>query len=86
MIGSTDTHTSLSTADEEDFFGKVSMHEANATRAVHPYMENPKLGLKIMGLEQTAYDAKYYKLKGLDPTIPMVTQERAYTLPIRYTP
>jgi hypothetical protein len=30
------------------------MHEPNASRAVHPYMENPKLGLKIMGWEQTA--------------------------------
>ena len=34
----------------------------------------------------TAYDAKYYKLKDLDPKIPMVTQERAYTSPIWYTP
>jgi hypothetical protein len=54
MIGSTDTHTALSTADEANFFGKVSLHEPNATRAAHPYMENPKLGLKIMGWEQTA--------------------------------
>ena len=34
----------------------------------------------------TAYDAKFYKLKDLDPEIPMVTQERAYTSPIWYTP
>ena len=33
----------------------------------------------------TAYDAKYYGLE-LDPEIPMVTQERAYTSPIWYTP
>jgi hypothetical protein len=54
MIGSTDTHTALSTADEDNFFGKASISEPNATRAEHPYMENPKLGLKIMGWEQTA--------------------------------
>lgn len=54
MIGSTDTHTSLSTADEDNFFGKASISEPNATRAEHPYMENPELGLKIMGWEQTA--------------------------------
>ena len=34
----------------------------------------------------TAYDAKFYKLKDLDPKIPMVTQERAYTSAIWYTP
>ena len=34
----------------------------------------------------TAYDAKFYKLTDLDPRIPMVTQERAYTSPIWYTP
>jgi hypothetical protein len=33
----------------------------------------------------TAYDAKYFGLK-LDPDVPMVTQERAYTSPIWYTP
>ena len=54
MIGSTDTHTALSTADEDNFFGKASISEPNATRAQHPYMENPNLGLKIMGWEQTA--------------------------------
>ena len=54
MIGSTDTHTSLATADEDNFFGKASISEPNATRAEHPYMENPELGLKIMGWEQTA--------------------------------
>jgi hypothetical protein len=54
MIGSTDTHTGLSTAEEDNFFGKVSVYEPSATRALNPYMENPKLGLKIMGWEQTA--------------------------------
>ena len=34
----------------------------------------------------TAYDAKYFGLKNLDPKISMVTQERAYTSPIWYTP
>ncbi|MDP3746676.1 MAG: DUF3604 domain-containing protein [Phenylobacterium sp.] len=34
----------------------------------------------------TAYDAKVFKLKDIPPEVPMVTQERAYTSPIWYTP
>jgi len=33
----------------------------------------------------TAYDAKRFAIK-MDPKVPMVTQERAYTSPIWYTP
>ena len=33
----------------------------------------------------TAYDAKRYGIK-MDPEVPMITQERAYTSPIWYTP
>lgn len=37
MIGSTDSHTSLATADENNFFGKHSGNEANnKNRALHP--------------------------------------------------
>jgi hypothetical protein len=36
LIGSTDSHTSLATGDEDNFFGKHSGGEPNATRAIAP--------------------------------------------------
>ena len=54
MVGSTDAHTSLAAVGEDNFFGKITTAEPSAERALHEFMENPELGLKIMGWEQTA--------------------------------
>jgi len=37
MIGSTDSHTSLSTADDDNFFGKHSGSEPSPERMAHPF-------------------------------------------------
>ena len=39
MVGSTDSHTGLSTAEEENFFGKHSGAEPKPDRMVHPFMK-----------------------------------------------
>ncbi len=39
LIGSTDSHTSLATAQEDNFFGKHSGAEPDPDRMVHPFME-----------------------------------------------
>jgi hypothetical protein len=52
MVGATDSHTGLATAEEENFFGKSTSAEPSATRAAHPFVES-KLGA-IEGYELSA--------------------------------
>ena len=39
MVGSTDSHTSLATAEEDNFFGKHTGYEPSPARMTHPFME-----------------------------------------------
>ena len=52
LVGSTDAHTGLATAEEDNFFGKTSSSEPSADRAVHPFVKTRNA--TIMGWEQTA--------------------------------
>ena len=40
MVGATDSHTGLTTAEEENFFGKSTSVEPSATRIAHPFVES----------------------------------------------
>jgi hypothetical protein len=52
QVGSTDAHTSLATADDDNYWGKTTSSEPSATRATHVFMKT-KLAT-IMGWEQTS--------------------------------
>jgi hypothetical protein len=52
FIGSTDSHTALATADDDNFFGKVSGSEPSPTRALKPFIKSDKA--VIMSWEETA--------------------------------
>ncbi len=52
MIGATDSHTSLATAEEDNFFGKHTGYEPTPGRMTHPFMENENG--KIMGWQMVA--------------------------------
>ncbi len=54
LIGSTDSHTGLATADDDNFWGKTSSSEPSAERASHPFVKNPTTGRVIMGWETIA--------------------------------
>jgi len=40
MVGATDSHTSLTTAEEDNFFGKSTSVEPSATRVAHPFIKS----------------------------------------------
>jgi hypothetical protein len=54
MIGSTDAHTGLAAVEEENFFGKTTMSEPSPERLHGTFMENPKIGVKIMDWEMSS--------------------------------
>ena len=55
MGGATDTHTGLSTIDEDNFFSKFIIYEPNPQRAEHVGKKNEELG--ISGFDGWKYNA-----------------------------
>jgi hypothetical protein len=56
LIGSTDTHTALSSAEEDNFFGKMATAEPSAERLTNAFLsaETSKTGLAYMDWEVSA--------------------------------
>jgi hypothetical protein len=54
MVGSTDSHTSFATGEEENFFGKHSGVEPEPNRWEHVVIEAPDPNFTIMGWQQGA--------------------------------
>ena len=52
LVGSTDSHTAMSTADDNNFWGKIAPNEPNPERWKHPFVKTDKG--TIMGWEQTS--------------------------------
>ena len=61
MIGSTDSHTSLATAEEDNFFGKHTGYEPSPERLTHPFMKNENGELFAWQMVASGYTAVWAK-------------------------
>ncbi len=57
MVGATDSHTALSTAEEDNFFGKAVSAEPSATRAEHPFVTSELGAIEGYDLSASGYQA-----------------------------
>ncbi len=55
MVGATDSHTGLSTAEEDNFFGKSTSVEPSSTRVSHPFVESPLGAIEGYELSASGY-------------------------------
>ena len=61
MVGATDTHTSLPTAEEENFFGKSTSVEPSKTRIEHPFVKSALGAIEGDMLLASGYQAIWAK-------------------------
>ena len=59
MVGSTDSHTGLATAQEDNFFGKHSGAEPKPERMTHPFLKNEKGTIMGWGMVASGLAAVY---------------------------
>jgi hypothetical protein len=55
MVGSTDSHTALATAEEDNFFGKATNAEPNPSRMQHPFTKTDKGAFEGYQLVSSGY-------------------------------
>jgi hypothetical protein len=61
VVGSTDSHTGLATAQEDNFFGKHSGAEPKPSRMEHPFLKNEKGTIMGWGMVSSGLAAVYAK-------------------------
>jgi len=54
LVGATDTHTGMTTPDEDNFFGKFASYEPNPERATHTSKANPELDISYKSWQYSA--------------------------------
>ena len=57
LVGATDSHTALATAEEENFFGKSTSAEPSRTRVAHPFVKSELGAIEGYELAASGYQA-----------------------------
>jgi hypothetical protein len=61
MVGATDSHTGLATAEEENYFGKSTSVEPSKTRVSHPFIESKLAAIEGDMLVASGYQGVWAK-------------------------
>jgi hypothetical protein len=61
MVGATDSHTGLTTAEEDNYFGKSTSAEPSKTRASHPFVASELGAIEGYELSASGYQAVWAK-------------------------
>ncbi len=78
LIGSTDSHTGLATADEDNFFGKTSSSEPSATRAMHPFVKREKATFMTWETAAAGYAAVWAKANTRESLFDAMERKETY--------
>ena len=78
MIGSTDSHTGLATAQEDNFFGKHSGAEPKPERMMHPFLKNEKGTIMGWGMVASGLAAVYAKDNTRESIFDAMTRKETY--------
>ena len=86
MIGSTDSHTALATAGEDNFFGKHSGSEPGPKRLEHPMAKIGDKKYEGWSMVSSGYAAVWAKENTRAAIFDAMMRKETYTSPIWYTP
>ena len=78
FVGSTDSHTSLSAVEEENFFGKAANAEPSPARMQHPFTETDKGAFQGYELVSSGYAAVWARENTREAIFDALARKEAY--------
>ncbi len=89
MVGATDSHTGLSTAEEENFFGKSTTVEPSKTRIEHPFIKSKLAAVEGYELVASGYQGVWAKENTRESIFDAMERKETYAttgprIPVRF--